>query len=361
MKGRAEGDVAPVEETSVPRTVPTLSRRAAIGLAASAALPFGRANAAGAVLKVAYIPILAMAQLYVVIAEGWAAAAGLDLRLTRFSSGPAMVQALASGGYDVAYVGIGPAMIARASGLDLRVVAANGVNQGAVIGVGDFAAGYAAAPSPAEAFAAFRKAAGRPARVATLPKGSVPDTVLRYWLDEIARVAPSDVQILGMGEDRVQQALLAGSADAASALEPILAVVQERVPSARILVDGAHMFPGQPGATLAVREAAIKSNRAAIEALVGLHVRATKLIQADPARAAADTLKVMGEGLISQQTLERAYRSPAMHVIANPHEIAAATEKMGDYQIKIGALARTVPNDELFDMSLYDALPADAR
>ena len=344
-------------------SVPIVSRRTALGLAAAAALPIGRASAApvSVPLKVACIPILAMAQLFVIVSEGWAAEAGINLQLTKFSSGPAMVQALASGGYDVAYIGIGPAMVARASGLDFRVVAANGIGQGSLIGIGDFAAGFAAAANPAAAFADFHKNSGRPVRIATLPKGSVPDTVLRYWLDEVAHIAPADVQVLGMGEDRVQQALLAGSADAASALEPIITVVQERVPSARILATGNQMFPNQPAATLAVREATITANRAAIETLVALHVRATKLIQADPARAAADTLKVIGEGLVSAATLEHAYRSPAMHVIADPHAIADATEKLGAFQIKIGALARTVPNAELFDMSLYDGLPSGAK
>ncbi len=340
---------------------PMISRRAALGLAASAALPIGRASAAPLSLKVAYIPILSMAQLFVVVSEGWATEAGLDLQLTKFSSGPAMVQALASGGYDVAYIGIGPVMVARASGLDFRVVAANGVGQGSLLGVGDFATGFAAAGTPAQAFAAFHKATGRPVRVATLPKGSVPDTVLRYWLDEVAHIAPADVQVLGMGEDRVQQALLAGSADAASALEPIITVVQERVPSARVLATGNQMFPNQPGATLAVRETVLKANRAAVETLVRLHVRATKLIKADPARAAIDTQKVLGEGLISTETLEHAYRSPTIGVEANPHAIADATEKLGAFQMKIGALARTVPNAELFDMSVYDGLPAGAK
>ena len=333
-----------------------LTRRTAIGLT-GAAIGIGRAHAADRTVKVAYIPILAMAQLFVIIGEGWAAEAGLDLQLTRFSSGPAMVQALASGGYDVAYVGIGPAMVARGSGLDLRVVAANGVDGGSLIGVGDFAAGFSAAPSPAEAFAAFHRSAGHPVRVATLPKGSVPDTVLRYWLDEVAHVAPADVQVLGVGEDRVQQALLSGSADAASALEPILTIVQERVPSAKILVGGGALFPGQPGATLVMRETFIQAARPAAETLVSLHARATKLIVDDPARAAADTLKVLGAGLIGEDTLVRAFKSPALRPVADPHAIEAATERLGAYQLKLGALARAVPNAELFDTSLWDALP----
>ena len=340
--------------------VPASGRRAML-LGAAAALVAGRPAAAAVALRVAYIPILAMAQLFVIVGEGWAAQAGLALQLTRFSSGPAMVQALASGGYDVAYIGIGPAMVARSSGLDLRVVAANGIDQGSLIGVGAFAEAFKAAPGPAEAFAAFRQKNGRPVRVATLPKGSVPDTVLQYWLTQVAHVAPADVQVLGVGEDRVQQVLLAGSADAASALEPILTIVQERVPSARILVGGGEMFPNQPGAVLAVREATIKADREAARMLVELHVRATRLILADPARAARSTNQVLGAGLVSDETLVHAFTSPAMRPIADPHRIVEATARLGAFQVGLGTLARNIPASELFDASLYDSLPQASR
>ena len=45
-------------------------------------------------LEVGYMPILPVAQLFVMEGAGWTDEAGLDLELTRFSSGPAMVQAL---------------------------------------------------------------------------------------------------------------------------------------------------------------------------------------------------------------------------------------------------------------------------
>lgn len=340
--------------------ISSLSRRdVAVGLASLAVA--GPARAAQTTLRVSYIPILAMAQLFVIVGEGWATEAGLDLQLTRFSSGPAMVQALASGGYDVAYVGIGPAMVARGAGVDMRVVAATGVNEGSLIGVGSFAESYLAAASPAAAFAAFRQKNGRPVRVATLPKGSVPDTVLQYWLGEIAHVAPADVQVLGLGEDRVQQSLLTGSADAASILEPILTIVLEREPSAKILVGGGQMFADQPGAILAISAAVIRTNRAAAQTMVALHARATKLIAADPARSARSTVKILGPGLVSEATLAKAFTSPAMHVISDPHVIFESTAKMGRYQQGIGTLARDVPMAELFDTSLFDALPAAER
>ncbi len=337
-------------------------RRAVLLAAAALAAPrLARAAPDPVTLRVAYIPILGMAQLFVIEGEGWAAPAGLDLQLTRFASGPAMVQALASGGYDVAYVGIGPAMVARGAGLDLRVVAANGIDQVSLIGRGELAEAFAAAGSPAAAFAAFRARAGRPARIATLPKGSVPDTVLQYWLREVAHVPEADVQVLGVGEDRVQQVLLSGAADAASGLEPTLTIVLERVPSARILVGGGGMFPDQPGAVLAVRQATIASHRAAVQALVGLHVRATALIASDPARAADDAGKMVGQGLIDGATMRRAFTSQGLHPLADPHAIMAATARLAAFQVTLGTLAHPVPNAELFDTSFFDAVPARGK
>lgn len=338
-----------------------LGRRAALfGAAALISGPITPARAA-TTLRVAYIPILAMAQLFVIMGEGWATEAGLDLQLTRFSSGPAMVQALPSGGYDVAYIGIGPAMVARSNGVELVVVASNGMGQSSLIGLGAFADTFKTSPTPADAFVAFYKQQGRPVRIATLPKGSVPDTVLQYYLTQVAQVPAETVQVLGVGEDRVQQMLLSGAADAASVLEPILTIVQERVPSARILIGGGKMFPNQPGAVLAVSEATIRANRAAVVKLVEFHVRATKLIINDPARAARSTNMLVGQGLVSETTLAKAFAAQSIPLDADPNKIVEATQRLAAFQISLGTLGKTVPVEQLFNTSFFDALPTATR
>ncbi len=339
----------------------TTSRRAVLFGSVAAIGGLIQPARAATSLRVAYIPILAMAQLFVIVGEGWAAAAGLDLQLTRFSSGPAMVQALPSGGYDVAYIGIGPAMVARSSGVALVAVANNGIGQSSLIGLGAFATLFKTAASPAEAFTAFHRQNGRPVRIATLPKGSVPDTVLQYYLRQVAHVPEESVQVLGVGEDRMQQMLLSGAADAASALEPILTIVQERVPDARILVNGSQMFPNQPGAVLAVSEAAIRANRAAVQTLVALHVRATQLIASDPARAAKSASALIGQGLVAEATLAKAFMAQGIVPNADPHSIIEATQRLAEFQISLGTLARAVPVAQLFDTSFFDALPAPQR
>jgi NitT/TauT family transport system substrate-binding protein len=302
-------------------------------------------------LDVAYIPILPMAQLYVIEQEGWAKAAGLDLNLTKFSSGPAIVQAIASGHYDVMYFGIGPAMVARANGVPIKVVASNVVEQIGLVAEGALAQA-ASGVSPADAVRRFTAAQKRKPRIATLPKGSVPDTVLRYWLKR-AGLGADAVEIVGMGEDNVQQALLTRAIDGASILEPIVTIVESQVPDAKVIVGGKDMFPDAPGAVVAVRENTLATKRDAIEKLVALHIRATDLLVQHPDRAAKDVQAFLGAGLVAPEVMAKALESPLNHFVSDPRAIVAATRTMEEFQREIGALYAPVDVNQLFDTSLY--------
>ncbi|MBV8168370.1 MAG: ABC transporter substrate-binding protein [Alphaproteobacteria bacterium] len=334
----------------------TSSRRTVLaGLAAAPFLACAAHAQARASLRVGYLPIIPMAQLFVMEGEGWTKAAGVDLTLTRFSSGPAMVQALASRSLDVAYVGIGPAMVARGRGIDLKVVAANIVDQVALLGRGALVQAFAAAPNAADAFQRFRASAGRAAVIATLPPGSVPDTVLRHYLQEVARVPAGLVEVRGVGEDQVQQLLLAGAVDAASILEPILTIVRERDPGARVIVPAAEMLPRQPGAVVAATAAALTRQRDAVARMVALHVRATKFVRDEPERATKHVVDFIGKGLVEPAVMRKALISDSTHLIADPRAIVESTRLLQDFQRRIGTQPVVVDIDALFDFSFYDA------
>ncbi len=312
--------------------------------------------AADTKLKVAYIPIMPMSQLFVMEGEGWTKKAGLDLELTKFSSGPAIVQAIASGNYDVMYFGIGPAMVSRANGVPIKVVASNVIEQISLVAQGEFAKTMKAAASPAEGVRAFTAKTGRKPKIASLPKGSVPDLVFRHWLIKMAGLKITDVDLVGMGTDKVQQAILARSVDAVSILEPVSTIVQERLKDHHTIAYGGQMFPRQPGAVVAVRESVIKEKRAAVAKLVELHVRATDLLNKEPKRAVKHVHKFLGQGLVPLPTFEKAMTSPISNYVADPRSIVAATKTMHDFSKEIGTLKKPVPIENLFDHSFYDAL-----
>lgn len=305
-------------------------------------------------LQVGYMPILPVAQLFVMEGEGWTEEAGLDLELTRFSSGPAMVQALASGELDVMYFGIGPAMVARANGVPLKVLAASIKEQIGLVARGDFAGEFENATAQ-EAIAHFTETQGRKPKIATFPKGSVPDTVLRYYLTQQLGLSLDSVDIVAMGADRVQQALLAGAVDAASILEPILTTVQERDDSARVVARGGDMLPNQPGAVLAARESVLADQPEAMQRLMALHIRATDMLVDDPERAAPHVREFVGKRLVPLATVEAALRSPSSNYLSDPHAIIDATRVMRDFQLDNGTLRQSVDIEALFDTGLYDA------
>ncbi len=311
-------------------------------------------------LVVGYIPIVPMAPLFVMVGEGWSKQAGLDLELTRFESGPVMVQAMASGKMDAAYVGIGPAMVARANGISIKVLACSVVEQVGIIARGRFLEALEKYP-PAEAVGKFTAEQGRKPKMASLPKGAVPDTIGRYWVVKTLGLPENAVDYLGMGESQVQQAFLTGDVDAAAILEPILSLAESKVPGARVVARSAAILPGHAGAVLVVSEAALRDKPAAIRALLKLHIRADQLLREQPLKALPDVMRFVGKGLIDEAVMARAMSGARTTFVSDPRPMIEPTRRMQDFQLAIGAQTKPVVLEDLIDPSLYDAVLAETR
>jgi NitT/TauT family transport system substrate-binding protein len=337
----------------------SLNRRALVGAAfVGAAIVAAPAFVAPAFAqtvqaRVGYIPILGAAPIFVADKEGFAKAAGVDLRFTTFESGPNMIQALASGTLDVYVAGVAPLGVARSKGIDVRVVTATAVEEMTVAVGANLAAFFAPGVSNADALKAFRAKNGRPARIATQPPGSVPHTTLNQWLFVASKVEAADVQIVPMGIDATQQALLAGAVDGATIREPTVAIVQTRDPRIKLVALGGDMFPNQPGSVVAVSGAFAQKNPQAVQAIVDAVVKAIDLIQKDPKRAAPHIEAALGKGIIAVSVIEKALASPATKFVADPRAIVEATKKMQSYQVSLGTLDKDVPLDGLFDASYF--------
>jgi NitT/TauT family transport system substrate-binding protein len=307
---------------------------------------------AGTTLEMAYMPIVPCSQLFVIEGMGWAKDAGIDLKLTRFPNGPAIVQAIASGKMDVMCFGIGPAMVTRGKGIKLKVIAAGIVNQIGVIAQGDLVKYFEKHKNGKDALMAFAKDKGRKPKIASFPKGSVPDTVTRHWLLRSLGMELSDVELIGMGAARVQQALLSRSVDAAGILEPILTIVESKLPDAKVVARAKEMMDGQPGSTIAAREGVIAKNRDTLVKLVELHIKATELLKNDPAKAAPHVKNFVAKGLIDVGTIQKSLQSPSSNFKANPEEIKEGTQYMHDFQ-KSEKIKTNVSVDGLFDFTIY--------
>lgn len=310
--------------------------------------------------EIGYMPILPDAQLFVGMENGAIEDAGIEPKLVSFQNGPAMVQALLSGQLDVAYFGIGPAMVARGKGADIKVVASNIVEQISFIALGDLA-GYFEDGDPATAFARFAADQGRPARVSTFPTGSVPQTVLDYWLDRQLGVGRDDIRVIAQGAAQVQQSLLTGAVDGAAILEPVISIVQDRRPDARVVAGGEDMFPGQPGAVVAVRESFLKQHPDTVQRLVAAHARATEQLRAGDPEAIAAVQQYVGGGRLPESVVTRAVKRSADNFVADPNRIVDGTRRMRDFQAERGTLKTELDIDALFETRFYDAVSAESQ
>ena len=323
--------------------------------AAAALLSAGIATAQTPVpVRIGVIPVIGAAPIFVAGAEGWLKEAGLAPSFTTFESGPNMIQALASGTIDVYVAGIAPLAVARTKNIDVRVVAATAVEEMVFVAGPKLAPYFTAGADKAEAFKAFRAKEGRAARLATQPPGSVPNTTLQHWLWQVAKTDKTQAEIVSMGIDATQQALLAGAVDGASIREPALTIVQSRDPAIKLVATGGEMFPDQPGTVVAVFGAFADKNPAAVQGLVTALVKATDLLKTNPDKAAPAVEQALGKGITDVATIKKALTSPAAKFTADPRQIVEATKQMQAYQVTIGTLDKAVPIDGLFHPSFYE-------
>jgi NitT/TauT family transport system substrate-binding protein len=316
--------------------------------------PAVRAQGARVPIRIGNIPIIGAAPIFVVDKEGWAREAGLDLTLTTFQSGPHAIQALASGTLDAYVAGIAPLGVARSRGVDVKVVAATASGENVFVAVPRLATHFATGVAPAEAFRRYKAAMGKAARLATQPAGSVPNTTLQYWLWEVIKANREDVEVVAMGIDATQQAVLADAVEGATVREPALTIIQKANPGIKLVEVGDKLFPGQPGTVVAVTGALIARQPAAVQALVDMLVRAGDLLTRDPDKAAPAVAANLAKGIVDIEVIRTALKSPATRFVIDPREVIAPSKAMEAYQVKLGSLKEAAPLDELFDVRFFE-------
>jgi NitT/TauT family transport system substrate-binding protein len=311
--------------------------------------------AVAAPLEVGYMPIIPDAQLFIALGQGTFPKEAGTPKLIQFQSGPAMVQAMLAGQLDIAYVGIGPALVARAKGADIKVVASNIVEQVSFVALGNLAP-YFASGDPATAFARFAKDNGRLPVIASYPKGAVPEAALQYWLRNRIRADLNSLKLIYQGESQIQESLLTGAIDGAAILEPTTTTVLLKSPKSKVVARGSDLFPKQPGAVLLVREKILREQPELVKSLIAAHIAATRMLEYDPAKAAPFVQKYVGGGRLPLKLVEQAIRNSKGQFVANPNSIIPATLALQKFQSETGTLSGpSVDVPRMFDTSFYDA------
>ena len=312
-------------------------------------------------LKIGYVPFVDIAQLYVMIGEKWTEKAGLDIELTRFASPFAVMEALEGDTFDAFYVALSPMLGARAAGAKIKIVAVCGTDSVSLLGRGDLVDAFDETETPAEAFALFHQRNGHPARLLAMPKGALPDTVLRYYLEQ-NNVPERDVEIIsGVPEGVLRHYLELENDvdydpgkvfDGGAVVEPVGAIVERRDPTVALLASGREMMPEHPGFALAVREQVIAEKTEAVRSLVSLHLRAAALIAFDQGVAAKHCTNFLWGGVTTTE-VRPGLSGPSAPTLADPRLVHDSMQIMQAFQVKIGAQAALVPFEEIIDASFF--------
>ena len=332
----------------------------AVGLGGVAGCVGGTGTSSGGLdeIRVAYMPIYPDMQYFIMQEEGYFDELSATVSGEVFSDGPSIVQASATGDFDVMLFGIVPAMIVMDKDIPAKITAANIQNAMQVLAHDDFAAVWADAESGADAFARFEQEEGRKFTFGTFPPGSVPDILLRYWLSEIVGVDPeSDVNITALGgAGPVRQALPAGEGDGTSIMEPGPTVIEMRDAPYQSIAWAGDFMPGQPAAVTLMHDRLREDNPEQAAAFVEQHQRATTFANENPDGAAQHASTVIGESSLPVETARLAMDSPASDFITDPHKIEDGAQIFSEYAASAGRIDEALSNDDLFDFGVYDSL-----
>jgi NitT/TauT family transport system substrate-binding protein len=329
-----------------------ISRRtylAGAGAAATAGVAGCMGGGGGDSLAVAHMPIFPDLQYYVMESEGYFENVDATIEGSEFTDGPAIVQAYGGGELDVAMFGIVPSMIVIDRGIPAKVTAANIKEPMAIMAHEELQTMWD--DHGADAFSVWQEEKGRKFRFGTFPQGSVPDVLLRYWLEQEG-IETSTVDIVEInGANAVWQAIANGEVDGASIMEPVPTRAAQEGVAVRTFRNAREIMPGQPAAVTLMSDD-VRGTPAATQFLEQ-HVRATEFIQENP-EATADIVEA-GIGMDAEQALS-ALRGPLSNFVTDPEEIENGTEIFSRFAAENGQIEEELSLEQIFDDSVYDDL-----
>ena len=313
----------------------------------------GRGGASFDSVTVAYVPIYPNVQHYVMQREGYYESVPVDVTIERFSSGPNVVKAFASGDIDAALFGITPAMVLVDKGTDAGILAANSRNGFKLMGTTELADLYE--QEGAATFDRFEEEQGRKVRFGAPPDGSVPDVVLRYWIQEDLDIGETE-SVIDKSEvppARAVQTIQSGDIDATMVQEPFATIIGRDDGFGELAWSG-NVLENHPVTVLFASRQVLDDSDVA-RSLVEQHGAATEFTADSPDVAAAHAASVIGSG-VDEDLATAAMDSRASDFLSDPYAITDQAATMGEFVADLGNVEQPVATADLFAFDPYDAI-----
>ena len=304
-------------------------------------------------VSIAYVPIYPNMQHYVMEREGYYKDVPAEVAIERFNSGPSVVKAFASGEVDVALFGITPAMVLADKGTDAGVLAANSRNGFKIMGTTELVDLYE--QEGRAAFERFEQERDRKIRFGAPPDGSVPDIVLRYWIQENLDLGEMESVIAKskVPPAKAVQTIQSGDIDATIIQEPFATIISQNDDFGELAWSG-NILEDHPVTVLFANQNVLDDAEVA-RSLVEQHTAATKFTIDSPNRAAGHAASVIGSGA-SEDLAKAAMESQASDFLSDPHAITDQAATMGAFVANVGNIEGPVATESLFAFDPYDTV-----
>src|SRR3989337_1199672 len=213
-------------------------------------------------VRVGYQPSTHHIAEFIGMQKGWfAQETGVPFIDKEFIGGAPEMEAMMAGELDVAYVGATPAINAIAKGLEAKIVASANNEGSALVMRNDFN------------YTGPKDLIGK--KIATLPRPSIQDTVLRVWLID-SGIKPEDVDIKFMSGAEMLTSLSSGAIDGFIWAEPG-PTQAEMQGIGKIVLNSSEMWM-HPCCVVLVSDKLIKEDPDLVKNLVKTHIKAMNYI-----------------------------------------------------------------------------------
>ncbi|HJX24477.1 MAG TPA: ABC transporter substrate-binding protein [Candidatus Bathyarchaeia archaeon] len=263
-----------------------------------------------------------------------------------YPTGPEMMRAFAREELDVGYVGLPPAMIAIAKGIQLKCIA-GGHMEGTVLTAKGNLKTFEETGGVKEVLDQLRgKIVGTPSR------GSIHDVIIRTLLEEagLGKAVPvrnfdwADLALYAMESGEVQAAV--GT--------PPLAVLATQLLGAKMMLPPNVMWPHNPSYGIVATRNMIDDSAESLGAFVGLHEDACNLIRKDPrtaARMAAEATGIMNEEFILQ-----VFKVSPKYCASLPLEYTNSTMAFVPALQRMGYIAKALKEHDVFHKRIIECI-----
>ncbi|NOX20894.1 MAG: ABC transporter substrate-binding protein [Nitrospirae bacterium] len=259
----------------------------------------------------------------------------IDWRL--FGTGPAIVEAFKNNQIDMAYIGLPPAIIGIAEGLDIVCIAGGHV-EGTVLAAGKDSLTHKEA-SLCEILGQFK-------RIAVPGKGSIHDLILQAIVSD----CKVNVTVLNMPwADEALESFVKGDADAVIGT-PALAQAVITYANGQVVYPPSGLWPYNPSYGILIRRSILYDKYDEVKQFVELHERFTEILRKNPEDVADRISECMA--VVDTDFVLNTIRISPCYCAALPEEYIRCTEELMKKQFDLGYIGRAVDLERVFDLSI---------